>query len=70
MSQAPMSRLTMNYVDTGATSSDARNVKEKDMVLSEGHHRLIAAWEWSLLNIHPLKSGAIGSFQKTHVQVE
>lgn len=35
--------LTVDYVDIGATSRYARNIEEEDVVLSEGHDRIIVA---------------------------
>jgi hypothetical protein len=60
----------VDYVDIGATGRYTSNIEEEDMVLSESHHRFVVAWIWSLLNIHPFDGGAIGRFQKTHVQTE
>jgi hypothetical protein len=57
-----LSKLTMYHVDISAAGSRTRDIKEEDVILSEGHHRLVTSCIWRLSYVHPLDWSRIGSF--------
>lgn len=61
---------TVNDEDVCRSGRDIRNVEEMDVVLSKGHHGLVAGRVWDLLIIDPRDRRAVSCLEQTHVQRE
>ena len=54
---------TVNDEYVRRSGRDARDIKEVDVVLSQGHHGLIAGWVRGLFSVDPCKRCAIGRLE-------
>ena len=60
----------VNDKDLCRSGRDARDVDEVDVVLSQGHHGLIAGWVWGLFLVDPCDWCAVSCLERTHIQRE
>ena len=58
---------TVNNEDVRRSGRDTRDVEEVDVVLSQGHHGLIAGRVWGLFNIDPCDWRAVSCLEHTHI---
>jgi hypothetical protein len=60
----------VNDEDLRLASGNTRNVEEVDVVLGEGHDRIVAtdvSAQVNFLGVRPRESAAVGRLEKTHV---
>lgn len=60
--------LTVDHKDICTSIRQTRNVQEMNMVLRNGHHRLVICAQVQLLNVIPRDGCRVGRFEKAHVQ--
>jgi hypothetical protein len=60
----------MNNEDVRRSGRDARDDEEVDVVLSHGHHGLIAGRVWGLFLVDPCNWRAVSCLELTHTQRE
>ena len=63
-------KLTVDDEDLGVPCGNVGDIKEVNVVLGEGHHRLVAGAERGLLDIGPGERGRVGRRLCSHIQEE
>ena len=59
---------TVDHKDICISIRQTGNVQEMNMVLREGHYRLVICAQAQRLNVIPRDGGRVGRFEKAHVQ--
>ena len=64
----PREMLTVDHKYFRTSIRQTRNIQEMNMVLSEGHYRLVICAKVWLFHVVPRDGSRVGRFEKAHVQ--